>query len=169
MEMPRHSDAVAARYGVGWGLAAAFLGGGAGVSAAFIHANKSDYIALLPCCVFGIFLAWVLSVPGHETARRTGTIGSGTLAGALAGGLGSVGFTLGSAVTIAVLQLDSSRFLAVYIIGGGIGLILNACIFAGLGAICSLVGAAIGRAGIFTPEVRPSPPSATAESPGSHV
>jgi cytochrome c biogenesis protein CcdA len=166
VEMPRQSDAVAARYGAGWGLAAAFLGGGAGASAAFLHVHKTDYVALLPCCLFGIFLAWVLSVPGHETARRTGSVGSGTLAGALAGGLGSVGYTLGSDVTLAVLQHDSSRFLAAYIIGGSLGLILNGCIFAGLGAICSLIGAAIGRAGIFAPEARSTPPSPPSQPEG---
>jgi hypothetical protein len=163
MGVSRQPDTFAARIGLRWGVAAAVLGAGIGVASGLIQARRLDTVVFLPCLVLGILIMWTLGETGHSAARRTGSLGSGTLAAALAGGLGSLGFSVGSDVTLFVVDPTLARLPSAVLIGSLVALILNACIFAGLGAICGVVGASIGKDQFLKGQVASSP--STPQSP----
>lgn len=143
------SDSLAVRYGMRFGIALALLGACTGATIELLNAQTIPEVAGVPCCVFVIFIFWVLGEAGHWTAERTGTIGSGTLAGAIAGGLGGVSSSVALYVVKFVVQPPhvSSVALALGLIIAIIfGTASDVCIFAGLGAACGAFGASIGKA-----------------------
>jgi hypothetical protein len=163
MSTSRQPDTLAVRTGLRWGVAAAVLGAGIGVASGLIQAHRIDNVVTLPCLELGILIMWTLGETGHSTARRTGSLSSGTLAAALAGALGSLGFSVGSDVTLFVADPTFARLPSAVLIGSLVALILNACIFAGLGVICGVVGASIGKDQFSKQHVASSP--STPQSP----
>jgi hypothetical protein len=112
-------------------------------------------IALLIAC--GLFLVYLalFFVAGIMTARQSGSVGAASLAGLLAGGVGTlvssvvsliVTFVFPTTVTsidgTSALDSDTSAF---YIVGFVVGLIFGLVIWGGLGAGLGALGGLIGQ------------------------
>ncbi len=100
----------------------------------------------VPGCLVFLAAVYLLGEIGHWTTRRTGTLGSGTWAAALAGvcfGLGDLVGTVLARTIIGVSLFDPNP-------GISVGVILlqtlnNTLTYGLLGLIAGLIGAAIGR------------------------
>jgi hypothetical protein len=135
-------------------------------------------IALLIAC--GLFLVYLalFFVAGIMTARQSGSVGAASLAGLLAGGVGTlvssvvsliVTFVFPTTVTsiggTSALDSDTSAF---YIVGFVVGLIFGLVIWGGLGAGLGALGGLIGQNQFRAahPELVPPYPYAYAPYPG---
>ena len=142
--MQIRADAVAFRYG-------AIIGGACGALGLLIvivmTTLKGDPgIALAGCVGFLAGFA-LLFEAGHVTAKQTGTLSSGALAGAVAG------FLLGTGLSILSLLQDirSSKLhslgLIELILVMFLTLLFFGALFAGAGAGLGVLGSLVGRAG----------------------
>jgi hypothetical protein len=95
-EQGDRTDKLALRYGLRFGMATAPVGVGLGVVAGL---RATDLV--LPACAPFLAMLYLPGEAGHWTARRTGTIGSGALAGTIAGGCVGVGISVAGLVIYA--------------------------------------------------------------------
>src|SRR5690349_18717229 len=122
------ADNLAVRYGLRFGVATLVAGLAAGLMAAFALApgGQGAQFCLLGCLPFLIAL-YLFGEVGHWTARRTGTISSGTLAAALAGTLTGAGLAVGHYAGRGIThQLPSASVPMAIAIGIVIGVVVDA-------------------------------------------
>lgn len=108
----------------------------------------------------------LLLVAGMFAARQTGKVGSGAIAGLIAGALGSLINAIASAVIIfltvapivpAGTNLTQSQYDSFYRIGVIIGVALFILVYLGLGAGIGAIGGLIGRGQYKPPFTAPAP------------
>jgi hypothetical protein len=143
-----HPDSIAVRYGLRFGIALAVLGACVGATTELLDTNAVPAVAGVPCCVFVIFIFWLLGEAGSWTAERIGTTSAGALAGAIAGGCGGLATSVGLYVVRLVVQPPHMSTAALIIaLGVGIifGTVVDVFLFVGVGAACGTFGASIGK------------------------
>lgn len=163
-------DSPAVRYGLRFGIALAVLGSGEGLTLEVLNKDTIINIAVMPCSIFAIFIFWVLGEAGHWTAERTGTIGSGTLAGAIAGGFGGVATSVVFYAAKFFLQpprVPSNTFAFTHLITIMAEIVQDVSIFAGLGAACGAFGAGIGKSKYDKRQAAASSPTPPPHAPTS--
>jgi hypothetical protein len=154
------------RWGVLFGLIMALLGSAASIGARLLTGSlissgplalrNVTLAALLTGCALDLVYLALFFVAGILTARQTGSVGSGALAGLFAGGVGALLSGVVS-VTLAVvfprtfsdyveIQTTVTAALASIVIGSVVGLVIWSGLGAGLGALGALIGQSQFRA-----------------------
>ncbi len=146
------SDNLAVRYGLRFGYAAGLAGLAAGVFTALALTPGGQGMQFcLPGCLLFLIALYLFGEVGHWTARRVGTISSGTLAAALSGMFSGLGLTIGfygarlMAHQLPTTKLTGADLVFVLAVGIAIGTIVDVGLFVGIGAGVGAFGASIGR------------------------
>lgn len=142
--MRERSDAIAFRYGAIIGMA---VGGLGLLLTILITAFKGDPGVLLAGCVGFLAGFALLFEAGHVTAKQTGMVSSGALAGATAGFLLGIGLSMLSLIQV----IRSGKLHSLGQIGIILGVLLTllffGALFAGIGAGLGALGSLVGQAG----------------------
>jgi hypothetical protein len=142
--MQERSDALAFRYGALIGAAGGVLGL---LLVIMITVAKGDPGVALAGCVGFLAGFALLFEAGHITAKQTGTVGSGTLAGATAGLLMGIGLGMLSLIE----EIRSGKLHSLGQMGIILGILLTllffGALFAGIGAGVGALGSLVGQAG----------------------
>jgi hypothetical protein len=167
------SDNLAVRYGLRFGYAAGLAGSAAGVLTGLALAPGGQGLLCVGCLPFLITL-YLFGEVGHWTARRVGTISSGTLAAALSGLFGGFGLAVGFyGIRLLTHQVPATKatgagLVFALAVGTVVGALADVALFAGIGAGVGAFGASIGRdQHRKQPRINSSPGSIAAQSPGS--
>lgn len=144
--MQDRSDALAFRYGAIIGV----IGGGLCLLIVIlIAAFKNDPGALFAGCVGFVAGCALLFEAGHITAKQTGTVSSGALAGATAGFLMGMGFSMLSLIQ----QIRSGKLHSLgqigLILGIVVALLFDSALVAGIGGGLGALGSLVGQTGFW--------------------
>ncbi len=140
--MQERSDVLAFRYGAIIGAVNGVLG------LTFVVVNtlvKHDPGVMLVGCVTFIASFALFVEAGHITAKQTGTVGSGVLAGATAGFLMGVGMSIPSLIQ----DIRSGTLHSLGQVGTILGvftMLFFGALFAGIGASLGALGSLVGQA-----------------------
>lgn len=151
-ETANTSDNLAVRCGLRFGYAAGLAGLAAGVLAglALAPGGQSLSLCVVGCLPFLVTL-YLFGEVGHWTARRVGTISSGTLAAALSGLFGGFGLAAGYYGTrllthqVPATKAAGAGLVFALAVSTAIGTIVDVGLLAGIGAGVGAFGASIGR------------------------